>query len=66
MNTRMACETMRLLEESQGAAKSDFKGVEQANDFDLESREETKYRIVRMVETWEETGIKTVNKIRMH
>ena len=58
MNTRMACETMRLLEESQGAAKSDFKGVEQANDFDLESREETKYRI-----TWIQGPRKVVDPI---
>lgn len=28
LKTRMACETMRRLEESQEAAKSDFKGIE--------------------------------------
>lgn len=39
----MACETPRLLEESQGAAKSDFKGIEEANEFDLQSREREKY-----------------------
>lgn len=57
-DTSMACATMRLLEEGQGAAKSDFKGVEQASDFDLESREKTKYRV-----TWIQGPHKVIDTI---
>lgn len=45
MKIRMARETMRVSEKRQEAAKSDFKGIEQAHELHLKSRERKEFNI---------------------